>query len=30
MGKIMKEVLPKVKGKCDLGKVNAIIRNKLS
>ncbi len=30
MGNIMREVVPKVKGKYDLSKVNAIIKNKLS
>ena len=30
MGLIMKEVSPKLKGRADMGKVNAIIREKLS
>ena len=30
MGLIMKEVSPKLKGKADMGKVNAIIREKLA
>jgi uncharacterized protein YqeY len=30
IGVVMKAVLPKVKGKCDLGKVNMVIKNKLS
>lgn len=30
IGQVMKAVLPRVKGKCDLGKVNIIIKNKLS
>lgn len=30
MGSIMKEISPKVKGKADMGKVNAIIKDRLS
>lgn len=30
MGKIMKELLPLIKGKADMGKVNLIIKEKLS
>ena len=30
MGLIMREVSPKLKGRCDMGKVNAIIKEKLS
>ena len=29
MGKIMKELLPKIKGKADMGKVSSIIKSKL-
>ncbi len=30
MGKIMKEITPKLKGKTDMGKVNAMIKEKLN
>ncbi|MBP3635242.1 MAG: GatB/YqeY domain-containing protein [Bacilli bacterium] len=30
IGKIMKEILPKLKNRADMGKVNIIIKNKLS
>ncbi len=30
MGLIMKEISPKLKGRCDMGKVNALIKEKLA
>ena len=30
MGSIIKEISPRVKGKADMGKVNAIIKDRLS